>query len=89
MRAAALAHAVELVKWDVQTEEELQGVFGDGSGARVAPGAALQPQGLTHFFKHELFGDLIAERRVAGRSASEGTQKAQYGPHIYNIKTNA
>lgn len=74
MRAAALAHAVQLVQWNVQAEEELQGVFGDGGGARVAPAAAVQPQGLAHFFKHKLFGDLIAEGCLACRSASEDTK---------------
>lgn len=74
MGAAALAHAVQLVKRNVKTEEELQGVFGDGGGARVAPGAAVQPQGLAHFFKHKLFGDLIAEGCLARRSSSGETK---------------
>lgn len=74
MGTAALAHAVELVERDVQTEEELQRVLGDGGGARVALGAALQPQGLAHLLKHQLFGDLIAEGRVACVSAPEDTQ---------------
>lgn len=56
MRSGALAHAVQLVQRDIQAEEELQGVFGDGSGARVAPAAAVQAQGLTHLFEHKLFG---------------------------------
>jgi len=56
VRPAALAHAVQLVHGDVQAEEELQGVFGDGGGARVAPAAAVQAQGLAHLFEHQLFG---------------------------------
>lgn len=77
VRAAALTHAVQLIKRNVQTEEELQGVFGDRSGARVALAAAVQPQGLPHFFKHQLFGDLIAESCVACRFASEETRSVQ------------
>lgn len=56
VRAGALAHAVQLVKRDIQAEEELQGVFGDGSSAGVALVAAVQAQSLTHFFEHKLFG---------------------------------
>lgn len=52
MRARALAHAVQLVQGDVQAEEELQGVFGDGRGTRVALGAAVQSQSLAHLFEH-------------------------------------
>lgn len=65
MRTAALAHPVELEERNVQAEEELQGVLGDGGGARVALGAALQPQGLAHLLKHQLLGKLIAEGRLA------------------------
>ena len=56
MRSGALAHAVQLVQRNIQAEEELQGVFGDGSGAGVALVAAVQAQSLTHLFEHELFG---------------------------------
>lgn len=56
VRAGALAHAVQLVQGDIQAEEELQGVFGDGSGAGVALVAAVQAQSLTHLFENKLFG---------------------------------
>lgn len=61
VRASALAHAVQLVQRDVQTEEELQGVFGDGCGPCVALGAAIQSQSLAHLFEHKLFGNVVAE----------------------------
>lgn len=61
VRASALAHAVQLVQGDVQTEEELQGVFGDGRGPSVALGAAVEPQSLAHLFEHKLFGNVVAE----------------------------
>lgn len=77
MRSAALAHAVELVEWNVQTEEEFQGVFGNRSSARVALGAAVQPQGLAHFFEDELFGYLIAERCLACCSTPERHKPVQ------------
>lgn len=56
VRSGALAHAVQLVQRDVQAEEELQRVFGDGCCACVALAAAIQAQGLTHLFEHKLFG---------------------------------
>lgn len=87
MRSAALAHAVELVEWDVQAEEEFQGVFGDGSGARVALGAAFQPQGLAHLLEHELFGYLIAERCLACCSTPERHEPVQY-PRCARININ-
>lgn len=61
MRASALTHAVQLIQGDVQAEEELQGVFGDGRGPCVALGTAVQPQSLAHLFEHKLFGNLVAE----------------------------
>lgn len=65
VRAAALAHAVQFAQRNVEAEEELQGVFGDGGGACVALGAAVQAQGLTHLFEHKLFGYVIADRSAA------------------------
>lgn len=56
VRSGALAHAVQLVQRDIQAEEELQGIFGDGCSPCVALVAAVQAQGLTHFFEHKLFG---------------------------------
>lgn len=61
VRPGAFTHAVQLIHRDVQAEEELQGVFGDGCGACVALGAAVQTQSLTDLFEHKLFGYLIAE----------------------------
>lgn len=75
MRPGALAHAVQLVQRDVQAEEELQGVFGDGSGACVALGAAVQPQSLAHLFEHELFGEVVAEGCAARCSAPKTKHK--------------
>lgn len=75
MRSGALAHAVQLVQRDIQAEEELQGVFGDGSGACVALTAAVQPQSLTHLFEHKLFGYAIAEWCTACSAASEERHK--------------
>lgn len=75
MRSSALAHAVQLVHRNIQAEEELQGVFGDGSGACVALSAAVQPQGLAHLLEHNRFGDVIAERCAACCSASEERHK--------------
>lgn len=75
VRSAALAHAVQLVQRNIKAEEELQGVFGDGSGACVALAAAVQAQGLTHLLEHKLFGYLIAERRAASCCTSEKRQK--------------
>lgn len=72
MRSGALAHAVQLVQRNVQAEEELQGIFGDGSSACVALVAAVQAQGLTHLFEHKLFGYVIAEWCAA---VSEERQK--------------
>lgn len=65
VRAAALAHAVQFAQRNVEAEEELQGVFGDGRGACVTLGAAVQAQGLTHLFEHKLFGYVIADRSAA------------------------
>lgn len=61
MRSGALTHAVQLVQRNVQAEEELQGVFGDGSSAGVALSAAIQAQSFTHLFEHQLLGYVIAE----------------------------
>lgn len=70
VRSRALTHAVQFVQWNIQAEEELQGVFGDGRGACVALVAAVQAKGLTHLLEHELFGYVIAERCAANCSAS-------------------
>lgn len=75
VRSGALAHAVQLVQRNVEAEEELQGVFGDGSGARVALFAAVQAQSLAHFFEHELFGDVVAECSRAICCISKGKRK--------------
>lgn len=78
MRPSALAHAVELIQGDVQTEEELQGVFGDGRGPRVALSAAVQPQSLAHLFEHKLFGNVVAEgwaRRCVVPTQKTGREK--------------
>lgn len=75
MRAGALTHAVQLVQRDIQAEEELQGVFGDGSGACVALVAAVQAQSLPHLFEHKLFGNVIAEWCATSCCASEGETK--------------
>lgn len=78
VRSGALAHAVQLVQRNIQAEEELQGVFGDGSGACVALGAAVQAQSFTHLFKHKLFGYMIANSCAASCSVSEeGQEKKQ------------
>lgn len=61
MRSGALAHAVQFVQRNIQAEEELQRVFGDGSGTGVALSAAVQAQSLAHLFEHELFGNVVAE----------------------------
>lgn len=85
MRSGALAHAVQLVQRNIQAEEELQGVFGDGSGACVALVAAVQAQGLTHLFEHQLFGYVIAERCAASCCASEERRKTK----SVNVLTHA
>lgn len=50
--SGALAHAVQLVQRDVQAEEELQRVLGDGRGSREAERTAVQPQRLPDFPEH-------------------------------------
>ncbi len=74
MRSGALAHAIQLIERNIQTEEELQGIFGDGSRTCVALLATVQSQGLAHLFEHKLFGYVIAEC-AASCSASEERQK--------------
>ena len=66
MWAGALAHAVQLVEWHVQAEEELQCVLGDGRRARVATQAAVQAQRLAHLLEHQLLGQPEVERRATG-----------------------
>lgn len=75
MGSGALTHAVKLVERNVEAEEELQGVFGDRGGACVASGAAVQAESLAYFLKHELFGNLIAERGAGSCYVSGKTKK--------------
>lgn len=75
VRSGALAHTVQFVQRNVKAEEELQSVFGDGSGACVALFAAVQAQSLAHFFEHKLFGDVVAECSMAICCISKGKQK--------------
>lgn len=85
MRSGALTHAVQLVQRNIQAEEELQGVFGDGSGARVALTAAVQPKSLAHLSEHQLFGYVVAERCTACRAASEERRKTTSAECLENF----
>lgn len=70
MRPGALTHPEQLVQRDIEAEEELQCVFGDGSGACEALGAAVQSQGLAHLFEHELLGDVVADGGASNSTVS-------------------
>lgn len=73
--SGALAHAVQLVQRNVQAEEELQGVFGDGGSSCVALVAAIQAQSSTHLLENQFFCELITHWCTASCSVSTGTQK--------------
>lgn len=53
MRSRALTHAVEFKERNVQTEEKLQRVFGNGSRSGVAPRTAIQPQCFPNLPEHQ------------------------------------
>lgn len=63
VRSSALTHSVQLVHWDVQAEEELQGILGDGGCTCVTLGAAVQTQGLTDLLEHQLLGQAVVHGR--------------------------
>lgn len=72
VRARALAHAVQLKHGDVQTQKEFQRLPGDGRSPRVALGAPVQPNGLSHLPVHQVPGEAEVHRHFGAAAGDKG-----------------